>query len=121
MAARDGGRRGEPEGPFLHPGRRLERRRAAPGPRPRRRAEAAPAGPGATPTPPRPDARNDLPEAVDPDARLLRGRHLPAWWDRPPPLRRRPPARPRRDDQGHRYGPLALPRCDHDSQLRAGG
>ena len=70
--------------------------------------------------PPRPHARDDLPEALDADARLVRGRHRPARRPRPLPRGERPPARPRRDDQGHGDRPRPLPRRDHDPHLRAG-
>src|SRR5512133_3741009 len=61
-------------GPLVHPGRRLESRRARPGPRLGRRAEAEAAGGRGAPPSPRADARDDLPEAVDADAGLVRGR-----------------------------------------------
>ena len=63
---------------------------------------------------------DDLPEALDAHPRLVRGRDDPARRARALPRRRRPPARPRRDAEGHRDGALALRRRDHDPHLRPG-
>ena len=105
------------QGPGLHADGRVEPGGHQDGARPRRRAEGAAAQPRGAPPPSRADARDDLPEAFDANPRLVRGRDQPARRPRPLPARRRPPARPRRDDQGHGRRPLPLPRRDHDPHL----
>ena len=110
-----------PEGPGLHAHRKLELRGAEDRPRPGRRAEGAPAQARAARAPARPDARAHLPQALDENARLVRGRDRTARRPRALPRGRRPPARPRRDDQGHGDRSRALPRRDHDPHLRPGG
>ena len=66
----------------------------------------------------RQDARDDLREALDPHAGLLRRRHAPArrrvdHADRPGDA-----ARPRRDHRRHRAGAVALCRRHHDPHAR---
>ena len=73
-----------------------------------------------TRAPARPNTRHDLPEAVHEDARVVRGRHHAARRHRALPRRLRPPAGPGRDDSRHGRRPLALPRRDHDPDVRAG-
>src|SRR3954452_1761515 len=96
------------EGTQPDAGRRLERRGAPAGARPRRRAEARPRAARRPAAAPGPHARNDFRQAVDEDARLLRGGHLPAWRRRAPPLELGATARPRRADSRHGAGALAL-------------
>ena len=67
----------------------------------------------------RQDAGDDLRQAVDPHARLVRRRHAPARRrdhraDRPGNA-----ARPRRDHRRHRARAVALCRCHHDPHPRA--
>ena len=121
LGSSGGRRRRRPEGPGLHEGRRLEPRRAPARPRPGRRAEARPEGRRGAASPSGPDARDDLPEALDAHPRLLRGRHVAARRRRALPLRVGPAARPWRERQGHRARALALPRRDHDPHVRPGG
>ena len=121
FAASHGRGRTTPQGTGLHPDRHLELRGAEDRARPRRRAQGAPQAARAARAPPGPDARDDLPEAVDAHPGLVRGRHRRARRLRALPLRERPPARARRDDQGHGERPRALPGRDHDPHLRAGG
>ncbi len=90
-------------------------------PRPGRRAEGAATPARRAQGPPRPLARDDLPEALDPHARVVRGRDRPTRRLRPLPARGRPPARARRDDQRHGDGALPLPRRDRDPDVRPGG
>ena len=65
--------------------------------------------------------RDDLPEAFDPDPRLLRGRNRAARRLRALHAGRRPPARPWGDDPRHRDRALPLSGRDRHSYLRAVG
>ena len=111
---------GAAQGAGLPARERLGRGRADQRPRPRRPAESAPARARRAPPPRGQVARDDLPEAVDEDARQLRGGDVPAGRHRALPRGRRPAARARRDDRGHGHRSLPLPRRDHDPHLRAG-
>ena len=66
----------------------------------------------------RPRAGDDLRQAVDAHARLLRRRDAPARRRDDHPHRHRDAARPRRDDRRHGARALALCRCDHDPHPR---
>ena len=109
----------EPPREELHACRGLVGGRVADGARPRGRAEGRSCcGRGDEP-PSRADARHDLPEAVDANARLVRGRHHAARRHRPLSRRLGSPAGQRRDDPRHGRRALALPRRDHDPDVRA--
>ena len=115
-------RRRQLKGRRLHPRRRLERARSCSSvldladdlkARQQRRERAPP--------PPRPHARDDLPEAVDADARLVRGRDRPARRHRRSTSRAGDLQLGRGEtirDTADRA--LALPRRDHDPHVRAG-
>ena len=67
-----------------------------------------------------PHAGDDLREAVDPHAHVVRGRHAPARRRRDLPLHARLAARARRAGRGRGAGDLAHVRRDHGAHLRAG-
>ncbi len=86
-----------------------------------RRHEVAIATTAPRPSARRPRARDDLRQAVDPHARVVRRRHAPARRRDDHADRRRDAARARRDDRRHRARALPLCRCDHDPHPRPRG
>ena len=110
--------RARPPRPLAHPHPRLDGGRARRRPRPGRRAEGES---GAAAAARGPHARSSLPEALDPDARVARGRGRPPRRDRALPPGRAAPAGARRVDRGHGACARALPRRARDPHSRARG
>src|SRR5206468_1269646 len=96
------------------------RRAGGPGrpPRARRQHQEPDQGRRAVRAAARPEPRDELREGLDPDPRVVRGRHDPARRPRPVPQSERPANRPRGNDRGHRAGLEPVCRRDHVSRLQ---
>ena len=109
-ASRDGRRRNERAAPAFSGPRRARCRHLARHPRSGGRAQVERPRRAAR----RQDAGDDLRQALDPDARVVRGRDQGAGRGRRRAQQQGHAARPRRDHRRYRPGAVPLRRCDHD-------